>query len=99
MFNGGFVLSPKIQDGSTALKISLEAGYRDIGVLLYAHEYMIKNKSPYTSLRSAGGRSRKPSSSLSSSTNVLHGHISSNSNLTGSINTSEMTNTENSRPS
>ncbi|XP_031630947.1 KN motif and ankyrin repeat domain-containing protein 4 isoform X2 [Contarinia nasturtii] len=60
-------------DGSTALKISLEAGYRDIGVLLYAHEYMIKNKSPYTSLRS-GGRSRKASSSLTSSTNVLHSH-------------------------
>lgn len=39
------------QDGSTALKISLEAGHRDIGVLLYAHNHMSKNKSPYTSLR------------------------------------------------
>lgn len=38
-------------DGSTALKISLEAGYHDIGVLLYAHEHMLRNKSPYTSLR------------------------------------------------
>lgn len=40
-----------LQDGSTALKISLEAGYRDIGVLLYAHEHMSRNKSPYASLR------------------------------------------------
>ncbi|XP_055316323.1 uncharacterized protein LOC129576009 isoform X3 [Sitodiplosis mosellana] len=81
-------------DGSTALKISLEAGYRDIGVLLYAHEYMTKNKSPYTSLRS-GGRSRKHSSSLTSSTNALHGHVSSNTNIVGTTNSSEVSNVEN----
>lgn len=85
----------KFQDGSTALKISLEAGFRDIGVLLYAHEYMTKNKSPYTSLRS-GGRSRKPSSSLTSSTNALHAHIS-NSNIVGATNSSEVSNTDNSK--
>ena len=51
-----------LQDGSTALKISLEAGYRDIGVLLYAHEHITRNTktSPYTSLR----RKKKPKSSL-----------------------------------
>ena len=26
-----------LQDGSTALSIAMEAGHRDIGVLLYAH--------------------------------------------------------------
>lgn len=29
----------------------MEAGFRDIGVLLYAHEHMSRNRSPYTSLR------------------------------------------------
>lgn len=58
------------QDGSSALKISLEAGYRDIGVLLYAHEYMTKNKSPYTSLRRSGRR-KQSTTSLSSSTTAL----------------------------
>lgn len=85
-----------IQDGSTALKISLEAGFRDIGVLLYAHEYMIKNKSPYTSLRN-GGRSRKASSSLTSSTNILHGGSTSNSNIASKSNTSETTNIDSSK--
>lgn len=64
-----FQYAISFQDGSSALKISLEAGYRDIGVLLYAHEYMTKNKSPYTSLRRSGRR--KHSSSLSSSTTAL----------------------------
>lgn len=75
-----------LQDGSTALKISLEAGYRDIGVLLYAHEYMIKNKSPHSSLRSIGRTSQKPSSSLYS--NNLHGHAS-NSNIASSSGNAE----------
>lgn len=73
-----------IQDGSSALKISLEAGFRDIGVLLYAHEYMTKNKSPYTSLRS-GGRSRKHSqASLSSSTTALPGPSVASGNASNS---------------
>lgn len=83
------------QDGSSALKISLEAGYRDIGVLLYAHEYMIKNKSPYTSLRSSG-RSRKHSSSLSSSTNALPGSSTTSVNATiSSANDPDTAQTEN----
>lgn len=31
-------------DGNTALKIALEAGYHDIGCLLYAHEHLLRNK-------------------------------------------------------
>lgn len=58
------------QDGSSALKISLEAGHRDIGVLLYAHEHMSRNKSPYASLRRSG-RNKQKSSSLTSSTTTL----------------------------
>lgn len=71
------------QDGSSALKISLEAGYRDIGVLLYAHEYMTKNKSPYTSLRSSGRR-KQSTSSLSSSTTALAAGSGATAAVTGS---------------
>ncbi|KAF7380696.1 hypothetical protein HZH66_014072 [Vespula vulgaris] len=44
-------------DGSSALKIALEAGNRDIGVLLYAHEHVNRGTSPYSSIR----RSRRGS--------------------------------------
>lgn len=69
-----FALIPlfRMQDGSSALKISLEAGYRDIGVLLYAHEHMSRNRSPYGSLRRSS-RGKKMSASLSSSTTTLGG--------------------------
>ena len=30
-------MSPVLQDNSTALSIAMEAGHREIGVLLYAH--------------------------------------------------------------
>lgn len=49
------------QDGSTALKISLEAGHRDIGVLLYAHEHITRAKSSnYTSLPRKKKNANKP---------------------------------------
>jgi hypothetical protein len=35
-----------MQDGSTALSIAMEEGYRDIGVLLYAHMNAGRQASP-----------------------------------------------------
>lgn len=35
-----------LQDGSTALSIALEAGHKDIAVLLYAHVNFAKAQSP-----------------------------------------------------
>ncbi|KAF4523385.1 hypothetical protein B566_EDAN013467 [Ephemera danica] len=41
------------QDGSTALNIAMEAGHRDVGVLLYAHQHFSsRGSSPYSSLKS-----------------------------------------------
>ena len=48
------------QDGNTALKISLEAGYHDIGCLLYAHEHLLRNR----------GLKRTPSSMKSSTSSL-----------------------------
>jgi hypothetical protein len=60
-------------DGSTALKISLEAGYHDIGCLLYAHEHLLRNKSPNQLKKSS--RDKKDSThstGMSSSQSSLH---------------------------
>ena len=32
------------KDGSTAFKIAWQAGHRDIGLLLYVHEQMLRSK-------------------------------------------------------
>lgn len=42
-----------IQDDSTALSIALEAGHKDIAVLLYAHVNFSKAQSPVSSFLSA----------------------------------------------
>lgn len=39
------------QDGSTALTIAVEAGHRDVGVLLYKHLNLSRGSSPYSSVR------------------------------------------------
>ncbi len=31
-----------LQDGSTALSVAMEAGHKDIGVMLYAHMHFVK---------------------------------------------------------
>lgn len=49
-----------LQDGSTALNIAMDAGNRDIGVLLYAHEHFSRGSSPYTSLRHKRSKSATP---------------------------------------
>lgn len=51
-------------DGSTALKISLETGFHDIGCLLYAHTHVKRQNS--------GGMKRDSSNTMSSSTSSLH---------------------------
>lgn len=69
----------RTQDGSTALKISLEAGHRDIGVLLYAHEHITRAKtSPYTSLRRKKDTASK--SVLANATTVRGSRTSGGSN-------------------
>ena len=40
------MFSSRLQDGSTALSIALEAGHKDIAVLLYAHVNFAKAPSP-----------------------------------------------------
>lgn len=35
-----------LQDGSTAFKIAWQAGHRDIGLMLYVHEQMLRSKMP-----------------------------------------------------
>lgn len=35
-----------LQDGSTAFKIAWQAGHRDVGLLLYVHEQMLRSKLP-----------------------------------------------------
>lgn len=42
-----------IQDESTALSIALEAGHKDIAVLLYAHVNFSKAQSPVSAFLSA----------------------------------------------
>lgn len=42
-----------LQDGSTALSIALEAGHKDIAVLLYAHVNFAKAQSPVSAVRLA----------------------------------------------
>lgn len=52
-----------LQDGSTALKIAMEAGHRHIGVLLYAHKR--NQKGPGNKLKKAkSGSPKTPSSPL-----------------------------------
>lgn len=46
------------QDNSTAFKIAWHAGFRDIGLLLYVHEQMLRSKMP-------GGASPPSKSSVS----------------------------------
>ncbi|XP_021917735.1 uncharacterized protein LOC110828893 isoform X3 [Zootermopsis nevadensis] len=47
-------------DDSSALNIAMEAGNRDIGVLLYAHEHFSRGSSPYTTLRQRRSKSATP---------------------------------------
>ncbi|PSN40635.1 hypothetical protein C0J52_21102 [Blattella germanica] len=47
-------------DGSSALNIAMDAGNKDIGVLLYAHEHFSRGSSPYTSLRHRRSKSATP---------------------------------------
>merc|ERR1719259_1165131 len=51
------------RDGCTALSVAVEAGHKDVGVLLYKHLKLGKGGvSPYSSLK---GRQRPPRSALS----------------------------------
>jgi len=52
------------QDGSTALKIAMEAGHRHIGVLLYAHERNLHGSSKVKRSRSTSASPKTPSSPL-----------------------------------
>lgn len=45
------VYSSCLKDGSTALSIALEAGHKDIAVLLYAHVNFAKAQSPVSVMR------------------------------------------------
>ena len=60
----------KDNDGLTALAVAMEAGHRDLGVILYANMSMSRGTSPYSSMRlrpSAGGsRTSTPSGSAKS---------------------------------
>jgi hypothetical protein len=51
----------KDNDGLTALAVAMEAGHRDLGVLLYANTSLSRGASPYSSVRS-----RRPQSSSTS---------------------------------
>ena len=46
----------KDNDGLTALAVAMEAGHRDLGVILYANMSMSRGTSPYSSM-AADGRS------------------------------------------
>ncbi|XP_030377825.1 KN motif and ankyrin repeat domain-containing protein 2 isoform X2 [Scaptodrosophila lebanonensis] len=50
-------------DGSTAFKIAWQAGHRDVGLLLYVHEQMLRSKLPNRgdSARSSLRQNRQPS--------------------------------------
>lgn len=48
-----------LQDGSTALTIAVEAGHKDVGVLLYKHMNLSRGSSPYSSVRSVTGIRRQ----------------------------------------
>lgn len=50
--SGLFFSSPP-KDGSTALSIALEAGHKDIAVLLYAHVNFAKAQSPVSAVHLA----------------------------------------------
>lgn len=50
------------QDGSTALKIAMDAGHRHIGVLLYAHERNLHGSKHKKSKSSASLSPKVPSS-------------------------------------
>ena len=41
----------KDNDGLTALSVAMEAGHRDVGVLLYANMSFSRGSSPYSSMR------------------------------------------------
>ncbi len=41
----------KDNDGLTALAVAMEAGHRDLGVVLYANMSMSRGTSPYSSMR------------------------------------------------
>merc|ERR1719510_1889857 len=60
----------KDNDGLTALAVAMEAGHRDLGVVLYANMSMSRGTSPYSSMRlrpSAGAsRTSTPSGSIKS---------------------------------
>lgn len=49
-----------LQDGSTALSIALEAGHKDIAVLLYAHVNFAKAQSPVSVVHLAFVNRLKP---------------------------------------
>lgn len=60
----------KDNDGLTALAVAMEAGHRDLGVILYANMSMSRGTSPYSSMRlrppaagtgSGGSRTSTPS--------------------------------------
>lgn len=50
----------KDNDGLTALAVAMEAGHRDVGVVLYASTSASRGSSPYSSMRG-----RRPQSSAS----------------------------------
>ncbi|GJQ67460.1 hypothetical protein Trydic_g5119 [Trypoxylus dichotomus] len=51
-------------DGSTALKIAMDAGYRHIGVLLYAHDRNLRGQAKHKRSKSASASPKTPSSPL-----------------------------------
>ena len=50
-FNLDINLAATDNDGLTALSVAMEAGHRDIGVLLYANMSFSRGTSPHSSLR------------------------------------------------
>merc|ERR1712152_67219 len=46
-------------DGLSALSVAMEAGHRDIGVILYANMSFSRGASPYSSMRMKKGVSRE----------------------------------------
>ena len=46
-------------DGLSALSVAMEAGHRDIGVLLYANMSFSRGASPHSSMRMKKGTSRE----------------------------------------
>merc|ERR1711902_306052 len=57
----------KDNDGLTALAVAMEAGHRDLGVILYANMSMSRGASPYSSMRlRLSSRTSTPTGSIKS---------------------------------